>query len=754
MDQSQSFRVIGTTQIVTIPVQHVGGQTVVSWESIEQVFPGVKCVKNADVAVPRCIQYFPGVVLDVDLSSTSESIPINSSMGTPSTVPTATQNSALTMDQNGAPANLPTVPSSENKSIDDLQATSALADMPGGSFGVRRPSTTPSILQPSSSSTVETASNTTLSFIEALKRASKKAAETAGQVQQQNLSAKMDHMIKSQEEMKQLQEEMKQLQKASDAKQEKLNHMQKQLLENQEEMKLLQQRALDQLSVLQSRVQAALTQTYELHEYPIPRLFIVLPQYPAGWNILEPFTDKYRLYFLCECGEHTKAAGSNSKIPHEIHLAKHEGYEITRPTEFFQQYGPYVLTMLKMLKFTVSVASVAVPAVAHLINADALDHAAKGLQHLKDCIEPGMDQMISKIEKDSVDEGDLVESFTDRMENKEALEGADLRKLETFLKDKDGNKVLGNLYRTGLIKLSNFTPRRPPHLRKLSFEMVIGTTVRIHGEILETGSTETTLYLWNNSIADNGAQALAEALKTYSTVATLDLHNNSIGPDGAKALAEALKTNSTVVTLDLHNNSIGSDGAKALAEALKTNSTLASLNLFRNSVGDDGAKALAEALKTNSTLTTLNLRSNSIGYDGAKTLAEALKTNRTKSCREAAIAAAGSSKRQVLSDNYHDPYIEGWDDEADNDEEEQEEQEDENEDGDVDEGGDDDSGEKVEEHREAEEEREDGEDGEDMEDGEDVEDGDDVDEGTRDENLAQVRRKYSPLRTRSGKSRN
>ncbi|KAI8358933.1 hypothetical protein B0O80DRAFT_442584, partial [Mortierella sp. GBAus27b] len=34
------------------------------------------------------------------------------------------------------------------------------------------------------------------------------------------------------------------------------------------------------------------------------------------------------------------------------------------------------------------------------------------------------------------------------MENNEALEGADLRRLETFLKNKDGNKVLGNLYRT------------------------------------------------------------------------------------------------------------------------------------------------------------------------------------------------------------------------------------------------------------------------------------------------------------------
>ncbi|KAF9972773.1 hypothetical protein BGZ75_001359, partial [Mortierella antarctica] len=176
--------------------------------------------------------------------------------------------------------------------------------------------------------------------------------------------------LKAQEEMRMLQQELS-------AKQEETIRLEKKVLDNQEEMKKLQVKALEQLAVLQSRVQAVLTQTYELHEFPIPRLFVVLPQYPSGWDILQPFTDKYRLYFLCECGDHTKKAGSNNTIPHKIHFAKHEGYEIARPTEFFQHYGPYVLTILKMLKFGVSVASVAVPAVAHLINSDALDQVAK-----------------------------------------------------------------------------------------------------------------------------------------------------------------------------------------------------------------------------------------------------------------------------------------------------------------------------------------------------------------------------------------
>ncbi|KAF9945136.1 hypothetical protein BGZ72_001623 [Mortierella alpina] len=555
----------------------------------------------------------------------------------------------------------------------------------------------------------------------------------------------------------------------------------------------MQQRALDQLFLLQSRVQAVLTQSYELHEYPIPRLFIVLPQYPSGWDILKPFTDKYRLYFLCECGEHTKAAGSNNKIPHEIHLAKHEGYEIARPTNFFQQYGPYVLTILKMLRFSVSVASIAVPAVAHLINADALDYAAKGLQHLKDCIEPGMDQVISKIEKDSVDEGEPVGNFADQMKNKEALEGADMRKLETFLKDKDGNKVLGNLYRTvtdeghvkwvcmnhyrenynktaadafrraidaiggsfdennglvkaklgsrvsanqlylalenarsvyelniildwactgsdlqalqdalkksavsilrldiqqfrqslsnklspvptryeildcimsppsmksihivlpkDLIKLSNFTPTRPPNLRKLSFEMIFGSNIRIHihAEMLDTGSTLTTLNLTSKSIASNRGQALSETLKTNSTPTTLNLYSNSMGSNGAQALSEALKTNSTLVKLNLQSNAIGSNGAQALSEALKTNSTLTTLSLLDNSIGSKGAQALSEALKTNSTLTTLDLRINSIRDKGTQALSEALKTNSTLTTLDLRINSIGDNGAQALA---------------------------------------------------------------------------------------------------------
>ncbi|KAF9353774.1 hypothetical protein BGX34_011390 [Mortierella sp. NVP85] len=214
----------------------------------------------------------------------------------------------------------------------------------------------------------------------------------------------------------------------------------------QDEMRQLQIQSLDRLVILQNSVMALATQTYELHEYPIPRLFIVLPNVRSTWNPLDSFRNKFCLYFLCECGEHTKSTKSN--IPHHIHLAKHGGYDIDRPNEFFQQYGPYVLTILRMLKFGISVAGITVPALSQLIRVDALDQATESLKSLTKTIESGMDQVINHIDKTSADHNGELVSFAEQMESNEALEGADLRQLESFLSNKDSDRVLGNLYRT------------------------------------------------------------------------------------------------------------------------------------------------------------------------------------------------------------------------------------------------------------------------------------------------------------------
>ncbi|KAF9348138.1 hypothetical protein BGX34_002658 [Mortierella sp. NVP85] len=88
------------------------------------------------------------------------------------------------------------------------------------------------------------------------------------------------------------------------------------------------QQTLNRQVLLENRVQALMTQNYELHEYPIPRLFIVLPKPKRHKDkFIHPLKKQFRLYFLCECGEHTTGAGRGN-MPNRIHLAKHEGYDL------------------------------------------------------------------------------------------------------------------------------------------------------------------------------------------------------------------------------------------------------------------------------------------------------------------------------------------------------------------------------------------------------------------------------------------
>ncbi|KAG0196159.1 hypothetical protein BGX33_001991, partial [Mortierella sp. NVP41] len=439
-----------------ITLNHVDGQNIVYWEDIEQVFPGVKRVRNGNSVIKflrgsdqQSINHCSRLVLDVVLSTSVQSVLANPAKFDP------------VGGQTNAPAGAPV----DDRVTVAFGTTPPILETPVSDIGL--------IDTSSSSSSATSAASKAALFQHIVTRASRKARES--EVEQRFISLlapevqetvrassdiyqafakaiKNGHGELSRAELRQELsgpfQELRSMVAKNSKLQEEVKHLQEQVLSNQEEMKQLQQRALDQLAVLQSRVQAVLTQTYELHEYPIPRLFVVLPQDLSGWDTMNPFSNKFRLYFLCECGEHTKSINSKTNIPHHIHLAMHEGYEIARPSEFFQQYGPYVLMILKMLKFGVTIAGVAMPAFSQLISPDVLGQTIDDLKQLQDTIVPGVDQVINWMDKVSVDDGEGIEGVTGQVDNKEALDGADLRKLETFLKDKDGNKVLGNLYRT------------------------------------------------------------------------------------------------------------------------------------------------------------------------------------------------------------------------------------------------------------------------------------------------------------------
>lgn len=196
--------------------------------------------------------------------------------------------------------------------------------------------------------------------------------------------------------------------------------------------------ALDRLATIQSRVQTVITQTYELREYPSPSLFIVLPKTVGALDkITSPFSHQFLLYFLCECGAHTM--DRNSMTPHEILLAKHEGYDLEKPSEFFRRYGSWVLALV--IKYGVTTAGLEI--------LDRMDSAQQHMDYIKKNIAPLVDTTINLLygAKRKNEMGEKMTLGHTEMDQLEALQGADLRQLGSYLKVKDKGRVLANLYR-------------------------------------------------------------------------------------------------------------------------------------------------------------------------------------------------------------------------------------------------------------------------------------------------------------------
>ncbi|KAF9993917.1 hypothetical protein BGZ65_010501, partial [Modicella reniformis] len=109
-----------------------------------------------------------------------------------------------------------------------------------------------------------------------------------------------------------------------------------------------QRQEFHRLLVNKSHSQALLTRSFK--ELPVPRLFIVLPNVPEHIDQDGKLNSlQFRLYYLCECGDHTM--NESSKEHHEIHMAEHPGYELDNHNEFFIKYGSYLLTMMYMVKY-------------------------------------------------------------------------------------------------------------------------------------------------------------------------------------------------------------------------------------------------------------------------------------------------------------------------------------------------------------------------------------------------------------------
>ncbi|KAF9932086.1 hypothetical protein BGZ65_004611, partial [Modicella reniformis] len=207
--------------------------------------------------IPLRIAHHPGVELDVVIETTEQTI---------------STGEAVYLSQ------IPSAGKEKSKVHDDqlikTEDTPAITDNPTNQSLIMYPKTIPEIPQ-SSILAQNLLHNNPLQTIMA-----------SQVIIKQSIDHHFDRLQNEMDKNKQLQEQMQVLQQ----------HTSQELLRNQEEMRQMQQRALDRLANIQSTVQAVLTQNYELHEYPIPRLFIVLPKAVGLLNKFKSlFSDQFRL---------------------------------------------------------------------------------------------------------------------------------------------------------------------------------------------------------------------------------------------------------------------------------------------------------------------------------------------------------------------------------------------------------------------------------------------------------------------------
>ncbi|KAF9950671.1 hypothetical protein BGZ72_007699 [Mortierella alpina] len=439
MPPHQAFHcpIEGRTSSIEAQLDPVLGTFVILWQRIQLSFRNVQYCRNGTVEVhrevdpytlneldPPRVKYHPGVILEVVQD------PLPTARHGLFSIPNATSGKSVLR----SPRKMEML-SSRPQSVALLEETNYGRSLVRLSQDV----------SPKGQAAIGTYSDLLESYVGALM--------TGQNRQMESIKTHMTVIITS------LEQEFSKQQKVAEEKHSELARNQKLMLENDQEAKAaierllamqtrmheMQEEILTRLAAIHCRIQAVLVQTYELFEYPIPRLFIVLPVEPDLWDKLNPFTHKFRLYFLCECGDHSQSATSSNK-PHHVHLAKHEGYDLLRPTEFFEKYGSYLLTMLDMVKYGIATAGMIVPTLATLGILDGFREAKDIFKFSKDALGSLLDESIAYV-KDKI--GLVNPSGNAVVEGDgEVLEGATLRQLASFLTKADEDKTLGNLYRT------------------------------------------------------------------------------------------------------------------------------------------------------------------------------------------------------------------------------------------------------------------------------------------------------------------
>ncbi|KAG0006001.1 hypothetical protein BGZ79_010649 [Entomortierella chlamydospora] len=437
-EQSQAFRDCSSSEVYVIPTRvNKLGEHIILWEDVRQVFGPVKTVLNGKNAVlpmtdeqfqyltPLRIPHYPGVVLDIVAEKGTITSNDTPQIVTTDPTPKAEQNTAINhiIEKDAQlsvelESRIIVQPSTaENTHLAVWEPTLATKNPFNPD---KRTSITPT--------TPQEFHQVYGSYFQDL---------MVGQViQTSTLKDAMNKHFDS------LQVEMYK----NAALQARMLQLQQQMEEKQQKLIQMQHLTLNRLALIQNHVQLMLTQTYELHEYPIPRLFIVLPIPGQQRNELGRLQcNQFRLYFLCECGEHTMTPRSNT---HEVHLALHEGYDLEQPSVFFEKYASYVLTLMQMFKYGVTTSGLVVPALDKFRIGMELDSIQNVPGGTNDKIDVLVDETISFLEEcRDIAADDIDREGRSNSEQPLVLDSADLRQLESYLSIKDHDQALGNLYR-------------------------------------------------------------------------------------------------------------------------------------------------------------------------------------------------------------------------------------------------------------------------------------------------------------------
>ncbi|KAF9961236.1 hypothetical protein BGZ72_004377 [Mortierella alpina] len=719
--KTQLFRLFGKEDIVEITVDQLDGQTIVYWEDIEQVFPGVQHVMHGRVAVsmlrdssrlritPLCIQHWTDAVLEVHLSTAATPVLANHSplvtisaqvgpasstiLGHPAihtpaylaatTSTSASASTAVCADPplttvravvavsppadalTSAPLDVPDDCSLTNASMDaavDTSPTTSKAmenpvDPPtsnqSGPFSSCAVSVVPLADPPSSSGPKGFKSSSSMTFKESvtsLAIATRSSIESSQTEPSQGFESIAIHKLDALHDQGAMPQQIAQ------------------------EVWSLQKQMNDRMILIQSKTEAILNQQLELIEYPIPRLFIVLPEEPVKYDPANWFRTKFRVHFICECGKHTEA--SNSKIKHHLHLAKHEGYLVREPTEFFKKYGPFLLVMLELIKFGTVVAGHVVPALATLQAVELVDSAKQSVELITakidlslECIDKQLTKVQTLLPEDSVNSESRTvttpQDLANYLRNVEGLKGVELRQLGSFLKTSEDENLLGNLYRMttseGHVKWvcrdhyrANYREKQVEKLREVvklargEFDEQLGKiTITLESSLAASefynavnkakGVLELSLDLmWECDKRD--LDVLQDALKK-SKVPVLRLGLGQYGtshgqtsiskfiPTSArcKSLARIMELPSMrIVHIVLPRDFLM---LSSFHPQRPSHLQKLSFELVAGTFGGRELELLAEALKTNSTLATLDLNNTSTLDEGAVLIAEALKLN-------------------------------------------------------------------------------------------------------------------------------